>query len=345
LSGAAVASGVPRLRGGRGRVLALTGIATALVVLVALSLFVGSGDITVAQSWQALRGADPGSSSAIIVRDFRVPRTLLAVVVGAGLGVAGAVIQALTRNPLADPGILGVNAGAFLAVALAVGFLGVTSTSGHVWFALLGAMVSAVLVYAIGATGRQGTDSVKMLLTGVAVGAVFSGISYGITLMLPDVFDRIRFWQAGSLQGRQLDVVLGVAPFLLAGVVLALALAAGLNALALGDDVARSLGSRIVLVRAGGFVAVTLLCGAATAAIGPISFVGLMVPHAVRMIVGPDQRYVVPLCVLVAPVLLLAADILGRTLLATEVPVGLVVAFLGAPVLVWLVRRAGARPL
>ncbi|MEV0398209.1 FecCD family ABC transporter permease [Polymorphospora rubra] len=341
----AVVSDVPRVRGGAHRALVLAGVAAALLALVVLSLFVGSGDITAAQSWQALRGIDTDSPAGIIVRDYRVPRTVLAVLVGAGLGVAGAVTQALTRNPLADPGILGVNSGGFFFVAVAAGFLGITSIAGYVWFALLGAMVTSILVYVVGTTGRQGTNPIKIVLTGVAVGAVFTGISYGITLTRPDVFDRIRFWQAGSLQGRQLDVVVGVAPFLLAGVLLAVMLTAGLNALALGDDVARSLGTRTVVVRATGFVAIALLCGAATAAVGPLSFVGLMVPHAVRMIAGPDQRRVVPLCVLTAPVLMLTADIVGRVLLDNEVPVGIVVAFLGAPLLIWLVRRPQARAL
>lgn len=323
----------------------LAAVSVALcAALAALSLFVGSGDISWRESWAALTGADT-TPDGIIVRAYRVPRTLLAVAVGAALGAAGALIQAITRNPLADPGILGVNSGAFFSVAVGTAFFGVGGITGQVGWALAGALATSVVVYLIGSSGRRGGGPVRLVLTGVAVGAVFSGISHGITLMLPEVFDRVRFWQVGSLQGRQIDVLWGVLPFIAAGLAVALALARPLNALALGEDLARSLGSTVPLVRGLGFLAITLLCGAATAAAGPVSFLGLMVPHAVRMVVGPDQRWIIPLSLVAAPIVFLAADILGRVLVPGELPVGVVTAFLGAPVLVWLVRRKEAATL
>lgn len=316
----------------------------ALLLLSAASLFVGSGNIPVGEVWRLLLEGDD-SSNSLIVRDFRVPRTLLAIVVGAALGISGAIIQALTRNPLADPGILGVNAGAYTAVVFAAAWFGSSLTGAHLAFSLVGAFVASVIVYAVGTTGPAGGTPSRLVLTGTAFGAVLTGISFAVTLTRPEVFDRVRFWAAGSLQNRQFDTLWAVLPIILIGVVIAMLLPRALNALALGDDVAVALGSRPMLTKLAGVVAVTLLCGAATAAAGPIAFVGLMVPHALRSLVGPDQRWIVPLSLLAAPILMLAADILGRVAVSNELPAGVVTAFLGAPVLIALVRRKGARGL
>lgn len=330
---------------GTGRRLAAVVVGVALLAALAVaSVFIGSGDIPVADVWAAL-WADTGSSTDLIVREFRIPRTLLAIVVGAALGLAGALIQPLTRNPLADPGILGVNAGAYTAVVFAAAFLGSSLSAAHVWFALVGALLAALVVYGVGNTGLAGGTPTKLVLTGVAVTAVLTGISFAITLVRPEVFDRVRFWSAGSLQGRQFDTLWAVLPFIVVGTVIALLLPRALNALSLGDDVAVALGARPGLTKLAGVLAVTLLCGAATAAAGPIVFVGLMVPHALRAIVGPDQRWIVPLSLLGAPILMLAADVLGRIVVSAELPVGVVTAFLGAPVLIALTRRKGARGL
>ncbi len=315
-----------------------------LAVLVVASVFIGSGDIPVADAWAAL-WHDSGSTTDLLVRDFRIPRTLLAIVVGIALGVAGAIIQPLTRNPLADPGILGVNAGAYCAVVFAAAFLGSAVDLTLVLCALVGALLAALVVYGVGNTGPAGGTPTKLVLTGVALGAVLSGVSFAVTLARPEVFDKVRFWSAGSLQGRQFDTLWTVLPFIVAGVVIALVMPRALNALSLGDDMAVALGSRPAVTKAAGVVAVTLLCGAATAAAGPIAFVGLMVPHALRSIVGPDQRWIMPLSLLAAPILLLSADILGRVVVSSELPVGVVTAFLGAPVLIALTRRKGARGL
>ncbi|WP_062204241.1 iron chelate uptake ABC transporter family permease subunit [Streptomyces sp. NBRC 109706] len=316
------------------------GCSLLLVVLVAASLLIGSGSIGMAETVDALLGRGDGdTTNELLIREYRVPRTVLALLVGGALGLAGAVMQALTRNPLADPGLLGVNAGAYAAVAFGAAFLGVNGTNRQVWLALAGAAATAVLVYTVGTGGRGSHGAAKLVLTGVAVGAVLSGLALAVTLVRPETFDRLRFWQVGSLQGRQWDTVLAILPFVAAGTLLALALPRSLNSLALGDDAAASLGTRVVATRLTGLLAVTLLCGAATAAAGPISFLGLLVAHGVRAVVGPDLRRVLPAGLLAAPVLFLAADVLGRVLVPAELPVGVVTAFLGAPLLIALTRR------
>ncbi|UCM91472.1 FecCD family ABC transporter permease [Streptomyces marincola] len=320
---------------------ALPGSALLLAALCVTSLFVGSGGIGFAQTLDALTGGGEDDTTTLLVREYRVPRTVLALLVGAALGLAGTVVQALTRNPLADPGILGVNAGAYTAVVFGAAFLGAGATAGQVWFGLAGAAVTATLVHVIGTTGAQAGSPVKLVLTGVAVGAVLSGVAFAVSIVRPEVFDRVRFWQVGSLQGRRWETVLAVLPFVVVGVALTLALTRPLNALALGDDTAASLGTRVLVARLAGLAAVTLLCGAATAAAGPISFLGLMVAHAVRAVTGPDLRRVLPVSLLAAPALFLAADILGRVLVPSELPVGIVTAFLGAPLLILLTRRRG----
>ncbi|GAA1250187.1 iron complex transport system permease protein [Microbacterium phyllosphaerae] len=319
----------------RGLVVLVLVIALALVCVA--SIFLGSQRISVDEVWSGLTtgAGDPGA----IVQGMRVPRTFIGLAVGAALGIAGALIQGFTRNPLADPGILGVNAGASLGVTTGVAFFGLTAASGYIWFAFAGATVATVLVYLIGSAGRTAPDPMRMTLSGVALGAVMGGVVAAIGLLNPKAFDSIRWWNAGSLSALTPDVY-SVLPFLLLGLVLAFCLAPSLNALALGDDLATALGSRVVLTRVLSIVAVTLLCGAATAAAGPIAFVGLMVPHAVRWFVGPHQGWILLGTVFAAPLLLLTADVVGRLVLRTgELPVSVVTALIGAPVLIALVRR------
>ncbi|HEY5881469.1 MAG TPA: iron chelate uptake ABC transporter family permease subunit [Nakamurella sp.] len=310
----------------------------ALVLAVALSLGLGSKGLSAGEIIDGLAGA--GGEAGSIMREQRVPRTIAGIVVGAALAVAAALIQAFTRNPLADPGILGVNSGAAFAIVVGVAFFGQTTASGYIWFAFAGAIAATVVVVAIGAAGRRGPDPLRLTLAGVAVGAVLSGFTSAISLLLPSVFDRLRYWGAGTLAGRELDLILIAAPFVTAGLVLAVLVARPLNAVALGDDIAAALGARTKWARLGSILAVTLLCGAATALAGPIAFVGLMVPHAVRWFVGPDQRWIISICMLAGPVLVLLADVLGRLVLPSgELPAGIVTAFIGAPVLIVLVRR------
>lgn len=313
--------------------------AAVLVVVILASIAVGSKGIPLGTVVDALVHFDD-SNDHVIVRELRVPRTVLGLLVGAALGIAGALIQAMTRNPLADPGILGVNAGAGFAVVIAVAVFGLTSIWSYIWFAFLGAVVATVVVYALGSVGRGGATPIRLTLAGVAIGSVLGGVSSAITLLDPSAFDQMRNWNAGSLSGRSMEVALGVSPFIAVGLVLALVIARPLNAVALGDDLARTLGAHILRTRVVGVIAVTLLCGAATAAAGPIGFVGLMVPHVARWFVGPDQRWILPYTVVCAPMLLLTSDILGRIVIRPgELQVGVVTAFVGAPVLIWLVRR------
>ena len=320
-------------------------VGAGLMTVLVLSVIVGSKDIAPAGVWDALF-AFTGSTDQLIVRDLRIPRTLLGLAVGIALGLAGALIQALTRNPLADPGILGVNAGAAFAVVAGVSVFGITSIQDYIWWAFGGALVATVVVYTIGSRGRGDDLPVRLTLVGMAVGAVLAGITSGVTLLNPLVFDRMRSWGAGSLANRGFDVLGAVLPFIVLGVVIALLVARPLNAVALGDDLARSLGTRITPTRLWVVVAVTLLCGAATAAAGPIGFVGLMVPHVARWIVGPDQRWIMVYTLGLAPILLLLSDVIGRVLLRPgELQVGIVTAFVGAPVLIWLVRRRKASGL
>ncbi|GFZ90397.1 FecCD family ABC transporter permease [Nesterenkonia alkaliphila] len=330
-------------------------VASGLLLLLGLSwmsLFVGSGDIsagTVSDTLSRWAAGDlpvgARNTTELLILERRLPRTVLAIVVGAALGLAGVLMQALTRNPLADPGLLGVNAGAYAAVVLGSAAMGVTIGLAHVWLAIAGALITAVAVYVIGTSGYSGSRSAKLILTGVAIGAVLSGLSYAVTLAMPTVFDRVRFWSAGSLQGRSWDELNAVLPFMILGALIAALLPRALNALSLGDDAAIALGARPGRTRVAGLAAVTLLCGAATAAAGPLSFIGLMVPHALRMLLGPDHRWLIPLSLLAAPALVLAADILARLVVDSELPAGVVTAFLGAPVLILLTRRRAVRAL
>lgn len=338
--GAAQAVNRPgRVTNTRGRLLGLTALVVLLVLSFLASLVFGAKGLGLSEVWAGLHH-DDGGEAAYIVRELRLPRAVLGLVVGAALGVSGALIQALTRNPLADPGILGVNAGAGFFVTMGIAFFGAHAISQYLWFAFAGAIIVTVLVYLLGSVGRVGATPVRLTLVGVALGALLGGITSGITMLNPKAFDSMRSWSAGSLSGRGWDILWAVLPWILLGLALALLAAPALNAVALGDDLARSLGANILRTRIIVILAVTLLAGAATGAIGPVGFVGLMVPHVVRWFVGPDQRWILPYTILAAPILLISADVIGRLVLAPqELQVGIVTAFVGAPVLIALARR------
>ncbi|MBN9622155.1 MAG: iron chelate uptake ABC transporter family permease subunit [Actinobacteria bacterium] len=311
----------------------------ALLATAILAVAVGTRWIAPAEVWDALFAGGHGANGEI-VRNLRLPRLLLGLEVGVALGLAGALMQALTRNPLADPGLLGVNAGAATAVVLATALLGLSRLTEYVWFAFLGAAVVSLLVYALGSRGRSEATPARMALVGTAVTAALSSFVAAMILLQPQVFRQFRFWELGSLAGRGFTVVAQVAPFVFIGALLALALGGRLNALALGEDKGRALGAHPGRIRGAGAVAVTLLCGAATAAAGPIAFVGLTVPHLARAITGPDQRWVLTLSLVFAPALLLIADVVGRVVdRPGEVQVAVVTAFLGAPIFIAIVRR------
>ncbi|MGW2548218.1 FecCD family ABC transporter permease [Kitasatospora sp. NPDC001574] len=300
---------------------------------------VGAKALSPGEVWQGL--TDPGSPAYTVVNRMRLPRTLLGLLSGAALGLAGAVMQAVTRNPLADPGLLGINAGASAAIATAVAFLGIGGFTGYVWFGLIGAVVVSLLVYAVGG-GRQATPA-GLALAGAALNAALYSYVSAVMLLDSASLDRMRFWTVGSLASADPSTVAAVTPFVLVGLVLALALARPLNALAMGEESAQSLGARPARVRTVAVVAVTLLCGAATAACGPIVFVGLTVPHLVRALTGPDLRWMLPYCAVLAPVLLLGSDVLGRVLgRPGELQVGIVTAVLGGVFFLLFVRRGKA---
>ena len=333
----------PRLRGsGSGSARRSVGLLAALLALVAvlvLSVCVGAQPIALDRVWQLVWSPD-GSDEAVIVHDLRIPRTLLGLLVGMALGVAGGLMQALTRNPLAEPGLLGVSAGAAAAIVTAAVLVGPADPIVYIWFAFAGAALASVVVYAIGATGRGGASPVRLALAGIAVMFALNAYVQGLVLVDRAAFDEYRFWQVGALSGQPMSLTALIAPFIAVGLLLAFAMSRALNTLALGDEASRGLGASPGRTRALGAVAVMLLCGAATAAAGPIVFVGLAVPHVARAIAGPDQRWVLPLCAVLAPVMLLGADIIGRVVARPgEIEVGIVSALLGAPVFIAIVRR------
>jgi iron complex transport system permease protein len=330
----------PRGRSLRGRRLLVVGLGAAVLgVVVVASLALGSVDIEPARVLAAFTAFD-GSSDHIIVRELRAPRTLVGFAVGAALGLAGALMQGLTRNPLAEPGLLGINAGASLGVVIAIALLGVTTPAGYLWFALAGAAAAATVVTVLAAAGRRGSAPVSLILAGAILAALLASVTSAILIADSSTLSAYRFWVVGSIADRPASVLLSAAPPMIAGGLIALAGARAMNALALGEDVARSLGIRVGLVRGAGMLAVVLLAGGAVAAAGPIVFVGLAVPHVARSMVGADWRWILALCLVVGPTLLLGADVVGRLAARPgEIQVGVVTALVGAPLFVAIVRR------
>ena len=328
------------LRGTSMRALGLVAALVALGIVIVASISFGSKPIPFGTVFDALFHYDPTSNDHLIIRSLRMPRTIVGILVGVGLGLAGAVMQGVARNPLADPGILGVEAGASLFVVIAIHSFGVSSLLGYVWFAFAGAAIASVVVYVVGSLGREGATPVKLALAGAAVTTFLGSITTAILLFDVATLDQFRFWAVGSLSGRDGRIAAQMAPFIIVGTVMALTSGRLLNALALGDDVARSLGQRVGFARLFSAVAVVLLVGAATAAAGPIAFVGLTVPHVARAITGPDYRWVLPCSMVLAPILLLSADVVGRVIARPgEVQVGIITALIGSPFFVILVRR------
>ncbi|QWF83950.1 FecCD family ABC transporter permease [Amycolatopsis sp. CA-230715] len=329
----------PRARVKRTTVL-IAALALLLVVAV-VSIGVGAHAVPLGEVVRALIDGAGGSSDRTIVLDVRAPRALLAVGVGAALAVAGAMIQTLSRNPLAEPGLLGITAGAGFAVTLGAALGVAVSQAGQLVAAVVGSVLAALLVYSV---GRQ--SPLRLVLTGIALSAVLTGVTLGMRLMFPDVFDQYRFWSVGSLAGREQAPVL--LPMVAIGVALvgALVLSRWLNAIELGDAVAHTLGANVARVRLAALVLITVLAGAATAVAGPILFVGLIVPHLVRRLATGSVPWQLAYAMVLGPVLLLVSDIGSRILLPTgEVPVAIVTAFVGGPVLIWAVRRYGAASL
>lgn len=326
-------------------------LATVLAVVVlavacALSVAVGSRPIPLGVVVDTLLHPGRTDEIGLIVLGNRVPRTVVGLLAGAALGVAGAVMQGITRNPLADPSILGVNAGAALAVVVGIAVFGISGTATYLPFAFAGAALAALLVYGIAAVARGGLTPVGLALSGAVTAAALSSVTTAVLVTNASLLDQLRFWQVGALAGKDLRTAGVVVAPIVVGLVIAVGLGRSLNTLALGDELAASLGQRVVLVRAVGAVVTVLLAGSAVAAAGPIAFVGLAVPHAVRRLSGPDHRWTILLSAVVAPALLLVADVIGRVVAYPgELQVGIVTALIGAPVFIALVRSRVVRGL
>ncbi|MDK0523684.1 iron ABC transporter permease [Streptomyces sp. ML-6] len=332
----------------RRRAVGLVVLGAALVLAAAVSLAVGARALSPAEVWHGL-SVSPGSDRrlteiGLIVQTVRVPRTVLAVVAGLALGIGGALIQGYTRNPIADTGLLGVNAGASFAVVSAIAVLGLTNPFQYVWFAFAGAAVAGVVVFGLASIGRGAGNPLTLALAGQGITVFLVAMTTAVTLSDQKSLNALRFWNAGSVAGVGFDVIRPVTVFVAVGTVLALITLPALNLLNLGDDVARGLGVNIALSRTVGIIAVTLLAGAATAACGPIAFLGLMVAHVARYLTGPDYRWLVPYAGLLGSVVLLVCDIVGRMVVRPgELDAGVVVALLGAPFFAALVWRGKFR--
>ncbi|MFF5056504.1 FecCD family ABC transporter permease [Micromonospora sp. NPDC000663] len=320
-------------------------VATAvLLALMVASVALGSRDVGWSDIVAAFQGADDTMEQAAVTK--RIPRTLLAVLVGAALGLAGAVMQGVTRNPLADPGILGVNMGASLAVVTGMVLFGLSSPTSYLWVAILGAALAAVFVYSVGSLGRGGATPLKLALAGAATSAALASLISAFVLPRNDIAGNFRSWQIGGVGGATYDSIRQALPFLAVGLVICLLSGPALNSLALGDDLAAGLGERVAVVRGVAGAGSVLLCGAATAVAGPIGFVGLVVPHVCRLLVGLDHRWLLPFSALIGAALLTAADVVGRVVARpAEIDVGIVTALIGAPFFIYIVRRQKVREL
>jgi iron complex transport system permease protein len=318
-------------------------LVVTLVAVAALSLAVGARALSPAEVWHGLFAApEPDqrlTEIRLIVQTVRVPRTVLAIVAGVALGIGGALIQGYTRNPIADTGLLGVNTGASFAVVAAISLFGFTNPFQYVWFAFLGAAIAGVVVFGLASIGRGAGNPLTLALAGQGVAVFLAAMTTAVALSDKAALNALRFWNAGSVAGVGFDVIWPVTAFIAVGLVLALTTLPAINLLNLGEDVARGLGVNVALSRTVGIVAITLLAGAATAASGPIAFLGLMVAHVARYLTGPDYRWLVPYAGLLGAVVLLVCDIVGRLVVRpSELDAGVVVALLGAPffaILVW----------
>lgn len=331
-------------RPNRVRLLWLLAVLAILVVLMLLSVAIGSRDIAWDDLVAGLGGSTDNLSQAAVVK--RIPRTVLAVVVGLALGLAGGVMQGVTRNPLADPSILGVNMGASLAVVVGIAWFGLSTVTGYIWTAVAGGAAAAVFVYAVGSLGRGGATPLKLTLAGAATSAALTSFITAVALPRGDISANIRSWQIGGVGGADFDRIGQMLPFLLVGTAICLLSARSLNSLALGDELAAALGERVAVVRAVAALGAVLLCGAATAIAGPIGFVGLVVPHLCRLLVGVDQRWLLPFSGIAGAALLVGADVVGRVVAKpSEIDVGIITALIGAPFFIAIVRRQKVREL
>lgn len=326
-------------------VMILIGSLISLGLCILASLAFGARHVSFPDVIYALLHTDTDSLNEIVVRE-RIPRTVFSIIAGASLGVSGVLMQAITRNPIADPSILGVNTGASLFVVSGIAFFHINTAGGYIWFALAGAAVTAVFVYGIGSMGSGGATPIKLALAGAATSAALSSLVSAIILPRTEVMNAYRFWQVGSVSGATWEGIISVLPFLVIGLLIGIISSPALNALALGDDVATGLGVRTGIVRMAGALAGVLLCGATTALAGPIGFVGLMVPHIMRLICGPNLRFIIPMSAIGGAIILTISDVIGRLIGSpSELEAGIITAFLGAPILIFIAMRTKVRSL
>ncbi len=334
----------PGQAAGAARPLWLAAAVLLVALLCALSVAIGTRDVGWTEIWAALSGRTETIGQAAVAA--RVPRSLLALLAGSALGLCGALLQGITRNPLADPGILGINMGAALAVVIGVAWFSISAAQAYIWTAILGAGLSAVFVYVIGSLGHGGATPLKLALASAATTVAFSSLVIAVVLPRNDIAGGIQSWQIGGVGGATFARIAPVLPILAVGFAISLLWARKLNALALGDDIAAALGENVTRTRVVAGLAAVLLCGATTAVCGPIAFVGLVVPHLCRLLIGTDHRWLLPFSALTGAGLLLASDILGRIVARpNELDVGIVTAFVGAPFFIWIVRRQRLRAL
>lgn len=319
------------------------------IILLSLSIFAslvfGSRMISWTDLLNGLFHSEVQSHEANVVRQ-RIVRTLFCLLCGAALGVSGALMQSVTRNPIADPSILGVNTGASLFVVCGIAFLNISSANQYIWLAIAGAFITAIFVFGIGSMGSGGATPLKLVLAGAATSAILSSLVVAVMIPRTNVMDQFRFWQVGSVGSGSWDTIALFIPFLIIGIGIALFTAPALNALALGDEVAKGLGVRTGIVRIVAALGGVLLCGAATALAGPIGFIGLLATHIIRLIIGPDLRYIIPLSALSGAIILTFSDVVGRLLGSpSELEVGIVTAFIGAPILILITMKAKMRAI
>lgn len=315
-----------------------------LVLLMMLHILFGAADIAPHDVLQSFTAFDNENTSHLVIRTVRFPRVFTAVTVGAALAIAGAIIQGLTRNRLADPGLLGIESGAVLAVVLAIYFLHITSASHYASFAIVGAAITGVVVYGLGSMGRSGATPAKLTIAGAAVTSLVGSITTVILLFSNETVDQIRFWLAGSVSGRDFSVLWQVMPYFIVGFAIALLLARQITTLSMGEDVARGLGQNVFLIQSLSALSVMLLAGASAAMTGAIGFVGLVIPHISRSLVGVDYRWILPYSGILGAMLLVGSDIVARLIARPiELPVGIMTALVGAPLFIYLARTKGQK--
>lgn len=326
------------------RSLSLLGLLIVFALFVALSVTVGTREVAWADILAAINGHTDSIGQAAVA--VRIPRTVLAFLAGGALALAGAVMQGVTRNPLADPGILGVNAGAALAVVIGVAWFNIASAEAYLWSALIGAGLATLFVYRVGSLGPGGATPLKLTLAGAATSVACASLIIAVVLPRNDIAGGIQSWQVGGVGGATFDRIIPVLPFMAAGFAISLLSARRLNSLALGDDLAAALGEHVAIARVIASLGAVLLCGATTALCGPIGFLGLVVPHLCRLLIGVDYRWLLPFAAAGGACLLLAADILGRIVARpAEIEVSIITALIGAPFFIWIVRRQRVREL